>query len=285
MRLNSYSTFPIPVHLLAFFSRSVTGSNHIQPHQADSSSCGFDGNPDIYGLGIRIGFYVQFLAVWLSHLFVLSEAKASRSVNLVYIFAVFIGLVWLSHDPTKCHAVEAFMLNMLFVVAWRVGVIETPRFGRKYWRVSPVNLLVQDFMFIALLAYTAWYFWLGLDLMKKTPCGTYVFFFAKVDLFGWYRVFLKCVIVLDAILTPFLIASHLILAWVYWYTKNIRGKAYFDLLRENLLQNLAELAVNNRTGSIDLEEAAINIALPASPTTYENEQDTTEPMNLTFKAL
>lgn len=39
-------------------------------------SCGFVGNTDILGIGIRIGYYAQAIAVWFSNYFLYREAKA-----------------------------------------------------------------------------------------------------------------------------------------------------------------------------------------------------------------
>ena len=102
--------------------------------------CGFQGNPDIYGIGIRIGYYTQALSVWFSNYFVLSESKTLRSVNLLFFIALFIGLAWLSHTPAKFHAIEGYFLNHLLVATSGMGVVDKSRFTRKYWRFSKPRL-------------------------------------------------------------------------------------------------------------------------------------------------
>ena len=102
--------------------------------------CGFQGNPDIYGIGIRIGYYTQALSVWVSNYFVLSESKTLRSVNLLFFIALFIGLACLSHTPAKFHAIEGYFLNHLLVATWGMGVVDMSRFIREYWRFSKPRL-------------------------------------------------------------------------------------------------------------------------------------------------
>ncbi|XPS73225.1 hypothetical protein M3J09_005375 [Ascochyta lentis] len=62
-------------HTATIFSRST---NEVQ--------CGFEGNNDIYGIGIRIGIYAQILAVWFANYFLFSEAQVLR--DFVSIFSV-----------------------------------------------------------------------------------------------------------------------------------------------------------------------------------------------------
>ena len=66
-----------------------------------TEQCGFQGNSDIYGIRIRMGYYTQALSLWFSKYFVLSESKVLRSVNLLFTIALFIGLAWLSHTPSN----------------------------------------------------------------------------------------------------------------------------------------------------------------------------------------
>lgn len=109
--------------------------------------CGFQGNSDIYGIGIRIGYYTEALSVWFSNYFVLSESKILRSVNLLFSIALFIGLAWLSHMPAKFHAIEGYFLNHLFVATWGIGVVDKSRFTRKYWRFSkPCHSLLPSWV-------------------------------------------------------------------------------------------------------------------------------------------
>ena len=191
------------VHLLAFLIASdlihaiPVGSNSINIHSRDrkrasqDQRCGFAGTNDVYGLGIRIGYYTQALSIWFANYFVLGEAKILRSVNLLFLVAAFIGLIRLSHQSSSVYAIEVFLLLQLVIATWYTGVLDRGSFSKKYWRFSPMRSIVTSVTMMSVLGYNAWFWWTGLENMKKTPCGTFVFFMAKVELFGWYREMYK----------------------------------------------------------------------------------------------
>ena len=228
---------------------------------ADITSCGFPGNADIYGVGIRIGYYTQALSVWFANYFVLSESKALHSVNLLFTFAVFIGLAWLSHDPSECHAIEAYFLNHLLVATWRIGVVDRSRFSRKHWSFRPVSFVTQDLVLLAMMSYSTWYFWIGLDLMEETPCGTFVFALVKVDLYGWFRIVAKMVCATAMATAPLLILFHGAALYRHWYTKPIRQESFY----RRLAQSLEAEHAGKPTSTIEVLEIAARTPLPESP--------------------
>ncbi|CAH0050646.1 unnamed protein product [Clonostachys solani] len=52
-----------------------------------------EGNADFYGLGIRIGFYLQWITTYLNFLFKLEPACMLYTTNSVFVFALAIALV------------------------------------------------------------------------------------------------------------------------------------------------------------------------------------------------
>ena len=73
------------------------------------SSCSIDGNPDLYGLGIRLGIYFQIVATILVNNFVPDEVSGTWDMNAISILAVFAAV---NH---AIHYVEAFvMLQLIF---------------------------------------------------------------------------------------------------------------------------------------------------------------------------
>lgn len=214
--------------------RSIT-NHEVAPRTA---SCGFTGNPDLYGIGIRIGYYTQALSVWIANYFVLSESKSLRSVNLLFMLALFIGLIWLSHRPSEVYAVEAYLLSHLLVVTWSVGVFDKARFSRKYWRFSPAPIILQRIILSGLVGYDVWFWWRGLDLMKKTPCGTFVFVIVKINLYGWFRSLAKiasAVSLFGHVAASIGAVAELI---QHKYTRPVSSVDYYQRLRDELESNL-----------------------------------------------
>jgi len=57
------------------------------------SACTITGNSDMYGLGIRIGFYMQWYGTILASWIAPSEVPGLRFSNSLFIFATFLALL------------------------------------------------------------------------------------------------------------------------------------------------------------------------------------------------
>ena len=203
--------------------------------QESPKNCGFSGNSDLYGIGIRLGYYTQALSVWFANYFVLSEAQVLRSVNLLFLVALFIALAWLSHQPQQTHAIEVFLLLRLLFATWYVGVLDRSRFSKKNGRKRIMRILIRECALLGMLSYAVWFSWVGLDRMEKTPCGTWIFFAAKLNLYGRYRSAYK-VLSISALsfgtIKQFDTVAQL---FQYWRNTGIRSPEYFARLRHALL--------------------------------------------------
>ncbi len=198
------------------------------------NECGFSGNPDIYGLGIRTGYYSQALSVWVANFFVFSESKKLRSVNTLFMFALFVGLIWISHNPSQTYAIEAFLLTQLLSATWYVSILDQSKFSKGNWKFSPLRMVIQDFTLLGILAYSIWFWWVGLDLMQKTPCGTYIFFLSKVSLYGWFRSGFRVLSVIAVCFNLTLMTGHMAQLVQHRLTDYTRNPDYFRTLREHL---------------------------------------------------
>ncbi|KAL8872391.1 MAG: hypothetical protein Q9174_001970 [Haloplaca sp. 1 TL-2023] len=200
-----------------------------------AQSCGFAGDSDIYGIGIRIGYYSQAIAVWLANFFVFGQAANLRSINGLFVFALVVGLIWLSRKPADIFAIEAWLLTQLLIATHYIGVIDHSRLSPKYQRFDPVRRIIHEATFLALWLYMAWYYWNGLGHMKETPCGTYVLFFVvKTNLFGWYRLIGK---VFTFVCIPVVLNyAVIVLATVvhHWHTRRIRSSNFMHSVIEGL---------------------------------------------------
>ena len=203
--------------------------------QTSSISCGFTGNPDLYGIGIRLGYYTQALSVWFANYFVFSEARELRSVNLLFLVALFVALAWLSRQSQQTYAIEVFLLLRLLFATWYVGVLDRSRFSKKHGRKRIMRVLIRECALLGMLSYTVWFAWIGLDRMEKTPCGTWIFFAAKLNLYGGYRSAYK---VLSISALSFGVIKQVDTAnqfFQHWHNTGIRSRDYFSRLRQALL--------------------------------------------------
>ena len=230
----------------AHYSEAKAGDISLGIHRASQvirrDECGFSGNPDIYGLGIRIGYYSQALSVWTANFFVVSESKKLRSVNTLFMFAMFIGLIWISHDPTQTYAIEAFLLIQLLSTTWYVGILNQSKFSSKNWKFSPLRMVIQDLTLLGILSYSIWFWWIGLDRMQKTPCGTYIFFLSKVSLYGWYRSGFKILSAIAVAFNLIILSGHMAQLVQHRATSYTRCPEFFGTLRKNLISQCEKKA-------------------------------------------
>ena len=203
--------------------------------QQSPKECGFSGNSDLYGIGIRLGYYTQAISVWFANYFVLGEAKVLRSVNLLFLVALFIALAWLSRQPEQTHAIEVFLLLRLLFATWYVGVLDRSRFSKKHGRKRIMRVLIRECALLGMLSYAVWFAWVGLDRMEETPCGTWIFFAAKLNLYGRYRSAYKALSISALSFGTIKQFDTVHQLFQYWQNPGIRSPEYFARLRHALL--------------------------------------------------
>ena len=154
-------------------------------------SCGFDGNSDIYGVGIRVGYYTQALAVYFANMFLVSEAKSLRAVNSLFLLALSIVTVIYAYNAASVHAIEVFILLQTGLCLGIVSIMEGTRYSSKYIRVDKGTLIIRTILMNFGLIYNLYFWWWGLDSMEPTPCGTYIFYVVRANIYGPARTAMK----------------------------------------------------------------------------------------------
>ncbi|KAG8958725.1 hypothetical protein FRC00_002367 [Tulasnella sp. 408] len=88
----------------------------------EPQSCGFDGDSNTYGLGIRLGLYLQWLSTAFCTLLISSSAeeyKNMKGVNLCFQASVFGGLLYVTFTDGRTlgsgqlYAVEVWIMLLL----------------------------------------------------------------------------------------------------------------------------------------------------------------------------
>ena len=167
-------------------------------------ACGFAGNPDVYGIGIRIGYYTQALAVWFSNYFFFREAIGLRAANHLFLFAlVIVGFIY-TYNARTTYAIEAFLLLQVGLCIAFVSIMESTRFSSKYMRTSGQRLALRTVIINAGLLFNVCFWWRGLDIMLSTPCdgtgtihnqgpsdSTYACYAFRADIYGWMRTLME----------------------------------------------------------------------------------------------
>lgn len=157
---------------------------HLQPIAVRRSICGFEGNSDLYGLGVRVGLYLQLFSSISVSVYLAKESylKFYRISNMAMLLSVMIIII----NESVQKAVKGVEVNSLvFVLTVQVYAMVFPLFAAKpdwlYWTVFLGIGVVQN-------VYTLWFFFHGLDVLPRSAClDEYGFFFAKVSIWHWYR--------------------------------------------------------------------------------------------------
>lgn len=185
--------------------------------------CGFKGDDNMYGLGIRLGVYFQWVTTSISNNFVPEEAAMMRGVNNCFQLSTFAGLMYITlgrgstQNSGTIYAVEAFIVLLLCTGGVCSGrglgnaSDDDHALGERVpttfadYKASRIGQIVRVLIAAASIYYGIWFVYVGMDNMAHPPCSRTTFFFAPVDLYHWYRAFLKVVFTLSGIASSFLI--------------------------------------------------------------------------------
>ncbi|KAF2802252.1 uncharacterized protein BDZ99DRAFT_551535 [Mytilinidion resinicola] len=163
----------------------------------DDRHCGFIGNNDIYGTGIRIGIYTQTLAVWFAKYFLVSQAPFLRDSITVFTVALFIvSILYAAVNASEIYAVEGFIILQIFAWQCLTGARTQGPHNKENFRNSVTRRVFTECMDIGCQSLLVWFWFHGIEKMMKTPCETVTFFLAKVNMFGWFRTYVKIVPIL-----------------------------------------------------------------------------------------
>jgi hypothetical protein len=155
-------------------------------------SCSIHGDADVYGLGIRLSFYLQWIASLLQ-LFLCPEASTStRSAAVITVFAVFINTVRnLTADAETLVAVEWSILYSIMVCLFGSSTFLTKpmRDGLGSTGGSYTVLFALLAIYQIMSPYVAFDAW---EQGRQPGCGAKFIFFASIDAYslGW-TIFIK----------------------------------------------------------------------------------------------
>ncbi|KAI8931776.1 hypothetical protein NX059_011414 [Plenodomus lindquistii] len=221
---------------------TVTNTTTTTTTTTSQPTCGFSGNNDIYGPGIRIGIYSQILAVWFANYFLLSEALILRDAVTIFSVAILIVACIYSAHPSDVYAVEAFVLLMILAWACMMGVRAKSSYSSGVFsKGSLARRVVCEALGLANLGLQVWFWWVGVGRMKRTPCGTWLMMYVvKTDLLGWARKVMMALSLFVLVVTVYWVVVEGLRVWGAWEARVARrefGRAvgmWVDLEKERL---------------------------------------------------
>ena len=155
--------------------------------QVNQTLCGqgFEGNNDLYGLGIRISLYLQWLSSFLANNFLPETQQQLQNLYLTFSLAICLATIISSFVKNCVFSIE---IEIMYWMYWGGYVCV---FGSAPCRVrlgSEMKWIKLDWTTMilltthALMIYDgAWFVCYAYDqVFSRMPCGTYHFFFLPV---------------------------------------------------------------------------------------------------------
>lgn len=132
-------------------------------------TCGFVGDSDFYGFGIRLGSYFQWTATLLATIYLPGDVSPLRAINLIIQLSLFAGLVMLNKTSTL-QTVEPM------IIVWLMFGGLSSLTSRGFSPLRSLSGACRIALYAAVSSYATWFWFVGVTEMKPTPCGTVVFF-------------------------------------------------------------------------------------------------------------
>ena len=145
---------------------------------------GFEGNQDLYGLGVRLGIYLQWITAFIANNFLPAARQSFRVSWLVLSIAMCI-LTFVASIADYCiFGIEIEVLYWLywggFTCVCASAPSQTRLAGQKRWVSLDWDVAIHYTMHTFMACHGLWFSWWGYDqVFARLPCGTYQFIFAK----------------------------------------------------------------------------------------------------------
>lgn len=149
------------------------------------------GNSDLYGIGVRVGLYAQWVATLLVTVFDPKTESTYRIANLIIQWSVFLGLCTQSSqgDPVVGAIITQYLL---------FGSLSSVT-GDGIKHFSHFSGIFRVVFYTAVAAYGCWFWYQGIDVMSIEGCPD-IAFFRGVTIHGWFRTLGKVVSVLGLVI-------------------------------------------------------------------------------------
>lgn len=219
--LDSIGILPLLPMLLAtavpIVSLAVPFEDRMSDHHTAQTTLNFvrrqNGNPaaagDIYGLGLRVGAYLQIFGMLLS---CIRTQKRSRTGILLLSSSVCISLFTAWTILVARRSISPCEAWLILSLSAAYGV---PRFSAMNEMECSKGGIATVCCLVSILWQEVLYFWFFGTLYRELPLlGTSnrVWFFAPVDLDGWFRIFMLVVTCVKSLLVPCAVGCYLNMA-------------------------------------------------------------------------
>ena len=142
---------------------------------------GFMGNTDLYGLGIRTGFYLQWISALLANNLPPDTRQELQKIYLIFSLAICLATIIASFAKTCTFSIEIEIMYWMYLGGYVCVFGTAPcliKLGSEMKWIKIDWRTVLLFTTHALMYYHGiWFIWYVYDrIFSRIPCGTYHFF-------------------------------------------------------------------------------------------------------------
>ncbi|KAF8426539.1 hypothetical protein EV426DRAFT_436754 [Tirmania nivea] len=210
----------LTICLLTLFTHSIWKTVTDLEAQRKLTCESVKGNSDMYGLGIRLGVYMQLVV----SAFVDSFGNQQYSSGLVastlwFLFALSVALSMVLYNPAS-HSSEVYIIISLGNAVTAVMLSKMAKFNPLTSSESYLLALGRVVLWGVWRASTSVYWWTLIHdnyVEGSDSCGTWGWIFYKVDLNGPFRTFNQATNVLEWIILGSFLLSYLIGAIIFLF--------------------------------------------------------------------
>ncbi|KAI0840874.1 hypothetical protein F5Y06DRAFT_232222 [Hypoxylon sp. FL0890] len=187
------------------------------------ADCSVEGNTDMYGLGIRLGFYLNWYGGILAHFVAVKEIKAIQYAIFCFVAATFVAVV-VQTARGALTVLDIYITLLLcfgyyfFLIPtflWRLATCFQARLDPTRWpRVHPGPLFyaAHGILTIAVAIFQLW-FWTS-EILRSNHCPYYGFLFERAILSSVtlriVNIALQSIIILIATLSMVMLLKSLL---------------------------------------------------------------------------
>jgi hypothetical protein len=186
----------------------------------DLECAGIEGDQDMYGLGIRLAVYLQSAACFIGGQYTQKRVEDLGNTTFLFQFAMLLGLIYTTIHKKDLYAVEALVM-VLFTLFSPSGAIafvgalsKAPRHLHTQERIIATIPIIRTTTWTGVVYYQVWFWYIGLNKLTHTPCTTNSFFFARVNIYGPFRIWARMWTTYIAVFASVLVLAQ-ILIWIY----------------------------------------------------------------------
>lgn len=158
------------------------------------ASCQVQGEPDLYGLGIRVAFYIQWFGAIVIEYLDMSDLPDMRLIGLLFSAAAFLGLVIrLSVEARSVQPADVYIVLLLAMgiyiplvplYLWKAATCFNRYWDPFRWSKETPSPAYKGLNFTLLLAISSLGVWYWCSFVPENDCSSeqYGFFFSRVGL-------------------------------------------------------------------------------------------------------